>query len=290
MRFWQNKVTRGAAIAVLGAALLGCSNTESLSSQAKIETQAEVLKPTVAEEFTTKGKPTKTIETPWGPREVYDPAKDNVFKIAFEKVFLRGDVTFGDISRFNGTTSNNPEVLSKYDFPKGVTPSVPTQDAITLRLARQTQYYDMMRLGCKVIDEIPNQNYGHQHLSRSCSGERLGRPQLSECELGRTLTVTEVQNPEVVKVPADDRHKGRWYVFHGREKQIGQYLTATDEPFYTAYSRPINLSGVEQNIQNVFFIGPQSGLTTEESYAALTYIGCQQWHDKSFFELKNIGK
>jgi len=27
-------------------------------------------------DFTTEGKPTKTIETPWGPREIYDPVQD----------------------------------------------------------------------------------------------------------------------------------------------------------------------------------------------------------------------
>jgi hypothetical protein len=30
----------------------------------------------VPADFSTKGKPTKTIETPWGPREIYDPAQD----------------------------------------------------------------------------------------------------------------------------------------------------------------------------------------------------------------------
>jgi len=35
--------------------------------------------------FTTEGKPTKTIETPWGPRKVYDPAQDPSVAFFFKK-------------------------------------------------------------------------------------------------------------------------------------------------------------------------------------------------------------
>ena len=38
-------------------------------------------------DFTTEGKPTKTIETPWGPREVYDPTQDEEVVTAFKKIY-----------------------------------------------------------------------------------------------------------------------------------------------------------------------------------------------------------
>ena len=36
------------------------------------------------ESFTTKGKPTTTIETPWGPKEVYDPTQDSEIREDFK--------------------------------------------------------------------------------------------------------------------------------------------------------------------------------------------------------------
>jgi len=49
--------------------------------------------------FTTEGKPTKTIETPWGPREVYDPSKDVEVLLAIEEIYNRGDVFYGDVHK-----------------------------------------------------------------------------------------------------------------------------------------------------------------------------------------------
>ena len=42
-------------------------------------------------DFTTEGKPTKTIETPWGPREVYDPTQDEAVIEAFKNVYIMGE-------------------------------------------------------------------------------------------------------------------------------------------------------------------------------------------------------
>jgi len=41
--------------------------------------------------FTTRGKPTKAIETPWGLRVVYDPAKDDVVRLAFKRIYDRNE-------------------------------------------------------------------------------------------------------------------------------------------------------------------------------------------------------
>ena len=38
-------------------------------------------------DFTTEGKPTKTIETPWGPREVYDATKDPEIVKVFNQIY-----------------------------------------------------------------------------------------------------------------------------------------------------------------------------------------------------------
>lgn len=276
-----------ALCASLGLVLVGCVDTTD-ANDASTKPTEQTTKTTIPslENFTTIGKPTKTIQTPNGPVEIYDPTQDQEVRAAFHVIYSRGDVTFGDISRFNGATSNNPEVLSRHGFPLGSRPSIPTIDAVTLGLARQTQYYDMMRLGCKIIEEVPSQSYGRQHLSKSCSHARLGHSKLSECESENIRTNTEIQNPETVHVSATDIAKGRWYVFHGQEKRLGRYLTESGNAYYTAYARPIILNGAEYNIQNVFFVGPQSNLTADESFALLTHIKCRKWHDDKFFELK----
>ena len=126
--FWQRGLKCGAAIAVLSTALLGCSNTESLSPQAKIETQAEVLKPTAAEEFTTKDKPTKTIETPWGPREVYDPTQDKKVMSSFLRLYNIGDEI---VEKQRGSTLSN--------------------DAEIVYAAREKKFKSLLENGCAFI-------------------------------------------------------------------------------------------------------------------------------------------
>ena len=66
-----------------GSELSQVNNESSLPTAEVIETavkQAEI------QSFTTEGKPTKTIETPWGPREVYDPMQDSEVKQAFRQI------------------------------------------------------------------------------------------------------------------------------------------------------------------------------------------------------------
>jgi len=71
------RAVKAAGFAGLVLGLLGCAAQDVAApdtvDNAQVTTETTTEKPV---EFSTIGKPTKTIETPWGPREVYDPAKD----------------------------------------------------------------------------------------------------------------------------------------------------------------------------------------------------------------------
>ena len=56
--------------------LIGCESASNSTNDDR---------PTVTvENFTTQGKPTKTVQTPWGDKHVYDPTQDPEIIEAFE--------------------------------------------------------------------------------------------------------------------------------------------------------------------------------------------------------------
>lgn len=57
-------------------------------ARAQSQTQAETALP---DEFTTEGKPTETISTPSGAREIYDPTQDDVVRAAFKRIYDRNE-------------------------------------------------------------------------------------------------------------------------------------------------------------------------------------------------------
>ncbi len=66
-----------AAMGLCSAVLSGCSVKTSADAASEPQaTGVEQIEVTVSNVITTVGKPTKTIETPWGPREIYDPSRD----------------------------------------------------------------------------------------------------------------------------------------------------------------------------------------------------------------------
>jgi len=61
------------AALVAGGWLAGCATDAPDKASAETKQQTAIPSP---EEFTMVGKPTRTIDTPMGPREIYDPAQD----------------------------------------------------------------------------------------------------------------------------------------------------------------------------------------------------------------------
>lgn len=178
MCFWQSGVKRGAAMAVLSAALLGCSNTESLSSQAKTETQAEAPRPIAANEFTTKDKPTKTIETPWGPREIYDPAQDEEFRAIYRKWF---DADFKNYNPYQLSPKNSIETHSTLSNGSYFSDSM---------LLVQVDY---LRSGCALT--VQGTCFYNEYIFKTdCKAEhKFGSLELSKCE-AENITYLSVGN------------------------------------------------------------------------------------------------
>ena len=77
------KSTVGKLALILGVVMLhGCgSSGADILTPSALEVENEAAEVSVAT-FTTLGKPTKIVETPWGPKEIYDPTQDpDVLKI-----------------------------------------------------------------------------------------------------------------------------------------------------------------------------------------------------------------
>ena len=79
--------------------------------------------------FTTQGKPTKTFETPWGPKEIYDPVQDEEVRKAFERLY----------------GSNNTVVTSHGGPFDQSTQPVHGVDGEILRKARKSLMFQLMR-------------------------------------------------------------------------------------------------------------------------------------------------
>jgi len=108
LQWWGRRICS----VLLGLALAGCSSsdtrTELGGDDVKSVVTAEAPKAiqdqdsTITaktsttqfdpDKFTTEGKPTKTMETPWGPREFYDPLQDGEVREAFKRIMDKGDV------------------------------------------------------------------------------------------------------------------------------------------------------------------------------------------------------
>lgn len=206
MCFWQSGMKRGAAMAVLSAALLGCSNTESLSSKA----QTEFSKPTAAEDFTTKGKPKKTIETPWGPREIYDPAQDpemldfylGVFKTQFYENPNRQKATSPNLH----FTSEQREVFN------------------SLVDGFNVHRLDIARIGC-VKAKTPTCGLLKHYITPNCDLEdSLGRAKLTPCESENSTKLSLQLTP--VMFCEYDGNKRHLNINHVVYKSAETYLEA----------------------------------------------------------------
>lgn len=254
-----------------GALLLlaGCAGGQAADVQAvEVASQSDAT----LENFTTVGKPTKTIETPWGPREVYDPAQDEEVRAAFLSVFKRGDVTFGDISRYNGITAQYPNRLTS--FRKYTAPQIKNKpDARILKTARQIQYYDILRLGCKDIEEFPNQKYGKLFFSKPCEDSELGSKDMSVCEMSSYVVNHRLPSPYVTKsVNPEEAQTFR---------EPGDNRVLTEIPDYT---QPLILNGNKYDIHFLTLIGVEGGSDEKSTVDLLNHARCIEWHGSEFFK------
>jgi len=118
------------------------------------------------ENFTTEGKPTKTVQTPWGDKQVYDPTQDTEVIAAFEYVKKM---------HLKDGPEESKATLSEYEklFSK----------------VRRTQYHDMIRLGC-LIPQYDGcgggPNFIENKIPQLCPRPTFGKATLSDCESQNT--------------------------------------------------------------------------------------------------------
>lgn len=126
---------------------------------------AQNTPPTIdVESFTTQGKPTKTIQTPWGDKQVYDPIQDAEVIAAYEYV-ERIHKRYGPDKKYNE--------LKTYE--------------VLFNNIRRIQYYDKARLGCQFIKQpgcgsILGEVFTENNISEQCQVLDFGKSTLNACE------------------------------------------------------------------------------------------------------------
>ena len=137
----------------LGFVLGGCAAQKPETASRKSEL-SEVKIPSL-EEFTTVGKPTKTIQTPNGSVEIYDPAQDSAFIAAFS-IYRKSGYSFDEEQILNKRYRNN--------FGRRV-------------------ILDHARAGCKVMTDSICQNHATYLFEKDCGdAHNFTKLELSKCE------------------------------------------------------------------------------------------------------------
>ncbi len=268
------KMRMVAILKTLGAmglvlALAGCASdgVEGLNAPEKQTNTAQTIDVRIPslESFTTKGKPTKVIKTPWGPREIYDPAQDPEVRAIFDVVYDRGDITFGDVSRYNSYFRTGPEGVGNDSI----------LETEIIRRAREVQYNDMMRLGCRYIKTKPFLSYGRSYLKTSCGDSRFGELKLSECEKENLETFTEMNGRTLII--KDKILKTRHRTF--REVTYPEWKRKA--PYNQPEMIVLNDSFLYGTIPNIptLFIGEISGIPKTETFKLLSFIECEDWSE-----------
>lgn len=254
------------------ASLLGaCAENTVITKPTEIEQAAETkdLTKTSALAFTTKGKETKFLETPWGMKEIYDPSKDEVVIDAIDSLYQKGGTSFGDIARLDGFGRSGFNLLGEnvaagiYGGPNQPTPTKPTRTELqieTVKIARRAHYYDVLRSGCKRVTEVPCQYHGSLYFKRQCPNHDYGSAELNICESENVTTdFSDISGPIIFAPPGHTNLKG-------------------PNPQYHVTAHQCDIDGIKNKIQGPLLIGNQSGYSLAETIRLLTNNVCAEWH------------
>ncbi len=210
------------------------------------------------------GKPIKTVETPWGPRELYDPSKDPEFIQAVSDIYAQGDVTYGDLSIHNSAHLH---------------PHLPG-DVAFVRDAILTQRLDMARAGCK-----GSYHYSYKPepvevgLARQCTDSQFGAPKLSYCEQENWRAIFSGTGLISLGIADADLHKYRISAtaFRSGRGQDGKTV------IWTTYWN----EGRDHTkpIYPMAYIGTQSDHTLDETIDLLTVSECDGWYSDNWRKL-----
>lgn len=248
----HSSVSISAALALAMSA--GCSNIlQNNDAKSFVETNATtVLKDTVSE-LNIKGKPTKTIETPWGPREVYDPTQDISIREAAEYIYEHNKTPLF-YSSYSGLHHDGIPIY----FPKKEDIRFRNQEALISIAVRQKRiaYHE---LGCK-------------RLVESVCGMFTGRAEeMTEANKKKCKGL----NPE---------NECLYRMAYGQANSFGQ-CSVGEETAFNRGSHPLGKSFISKSV------GAYSGRLPETpNFAAqfknLFLMHCNNWNSNSNFKEK----
>ena len=255
-----SKLKRPLAGAVL-LLLAGCAGGQAadVKDGAVADDVAAVKSTASVDSFTTVGKPTKVIETPWGAREVYDPAQDGEVLKAIHRLYSRGKTSIREVSRIAGfgdvvsfeKSSSHIGIRTGNDI-----------DIETVKTARRTHYFDVLRLGCKQAVEVPCQYFGSFYFKQQCPIHALGEPDLTSCEQDNWASdYTDIAGPAPIPPAPQNNLKDPYPSYH-----------------WTSFVCTID--GIENKIQGSSLIGGTSGYTLGQTERLLTTVECLEWPEK----------
>lgn len=123
-----------AALGLCGMLTIGCANNATdVTIAEKPDVLLKLSESSDFDTFTTKGKPTKSLITPFGAQEIYDPEKDPDVKRAFDNVY---NISY---------SSTEDYFLDKYKRIYA------DKDLKFLFQSREVHHRDVMRKGCKLL-------------------------------------------------------------------------------------------------------------------------------------------
>jgi len=154
----------------LGFVLAGCASGGA--------TTAKLTEHATPAEFTTIGKPTKTIKTPNGPVEVYDPSQDSEVRAAFKKLYNKRAKYFSRHPKLRLCFSHMDGWENRKFFHNKKNKKL----AEILAKAERAQTYDYMRAQCKGLSDYQYPDWRINRFTSSCPVYDWGSSELSVCE------------------------------------------------------------------------------------------------------------
>ena len=219
--------------------------------------EGELNEPPLVQPLTSNSSnPVKTMTTPWGTRELYNPVKNPKFLQAVHKIYERGDITFGDL-KIHGFEGRRD---------KPVVPDIVNN----VRSSLLAQRYDMARIGCSRARYFSYSDFPNEGLRRACRDSQLGSPDLSVCEKSRWTAL--YGSREQVRLPVKTSERSRYRLADA----IVSPHPSEAETIIAGF--PSWTHNVEKKpVYEISYIGEQSGLSINETVKLLTDINCQRW-------------
>ena len=202
---WRNfRWVTAAAMLPLALALAGCEEEAdtlqtSQSDNTKSAPQPEQSK---AEKFITEGKPTKIIETPWGRREVYDPAQDPAIIAEFKPWFDSG-------------------------FKAAAAPFL--SEGSIIGDAKKTKGFDYLRHQCMSVTVSNQCAHFNYTFKANCEAEKnLHKLSLSECENRNLISLkTSHWGAPECRGEASLKNNGSFQLMLSFEESLEDYFRMT---------------------------------------------------------------